>query len=415
MGKKATVTDLNGKANILPSEKPSELEIYIDSQDKSYLPIKKTVIYNKNNLGQFIINKRPIDINVSLTWQTGTPVMGTIEIDIPYEKYELKRKDKGKHTFQIFSRTFNPTITVTSLTPTGQPLTFDYPVTLPINGVFIVDAPLVIGFKPNVNIMVDEGVKLTIIQHNVSGGSTVFINEHEGSYAGDLPDFGDYTIVRSGKGFPNPDSTFFIISDLKNEIDLIIKLHCEEAKSFYDNMNWNSFIEKVDQLSNNDDCYCEMNKKAGEVSMDKLDEYERALEFYKKITYGFQPCYLPEGDPKIDPFIHLRMLECAVQSKEYDDGMREAAKFDELIQLLPSDVKTQAICKKNYLQGLLMTDEYWRLCNESKKVSLKKGRELKKGIEKLGRETVNHLETYEREKGNCPSLHIQLEQIRKGC
>ena len=95
--------------------------------------------------------------------------------------------------------------------------------------------------------------------------------------------------------------------------------------------------------------------------------------------------------------------------------MREADKFDELVQLLAQNNKARSICNKNYLLGLLMIDEYWRLCDEKHKASFSKAKEIKTDLDKLGREIKNHLEDYESKRESCPSLQVQQNLILEGC
>nr|MBC8488593.1 hypothetical protein [Bacteroidota bacterium] len=415
-GVKQTFTDFNGKANIFPSEKPSDIEIYIEALDGIYIPLKKTVKYIENNLGHFEIDKRPIEIRVGLRWNNGAPVRkGTVEIDMPYEKHKLSSKDNGKHTFYYYNRSFNPNLTIKAQTPTGQPFTREQTINIPPDpSVYSVDVPLILEPRPTVEVLVDEGVMITIIQGK-GNDETVVVTDHDGNYLSQLPDFGEYTIVRSGEGFTFPDSTFFIISQSQQTIDLTRQPLCAEAQTNYSNGNWNSFIDKVNQLTINDNCYCEMNKKAGEVSMDNLNDYKSALEFYKRITYSTPPCVIGKDDPKYDPFIHLRMLECCVESQQYEEGIREADKFDELIILLPPDTKAQAICKKKYLKGLLMVDEYWSLCKRMRSVGLDKAEQIKAKLNELRKDAIQHLETHEKTRGSCPSLQVQLGQVKGGC
>ena len=408
-----TRTDFNGKANIFPNEKPSDLDIYIDAPDDSYIPVSNKVKYTENKLGKFLIDPRPIDINVFVRWSTGSPIKGSIEIDIPYEKYILKQEDRGRHTFQSYNRLIKPTLTITTQTPTGQPLINDFPITIPNQGIFSVDVPIVISKMPTINILVDEGVKLKIIQRTISGDSSIFISDHDGNYKGELPDFGGYTIIRSGSGFRKPDSKFFIIEKVEQTLNLRVKPNCQDAKAFFENRNWTNFIKKVDQLTQNDECYCEMNKKAGEVSMEHLNAYANALEYYNNIIY--KSCVIDDINPEIDPYIHLRMLECSVESKQYNEGIREAEKFDGLVHLLKQNNKAQSICNKNYLLGLLMIEEYWRLCDEKSRASYNVANKIKKEVDELGKKIKDHLEMYEKTRGSCSSLQVQLNQIGGGC
>ena len=414
-GEKQTATDSNGKANILPQKKPSKLTLYIEAQDGSYIPLKKEVQYTDKNLGQFKIDKKPIEIRVSLHWNTGSPVRkGIIEIDIPYQKYKLRSRDKGTHTFDYYSRTIRPSLTIKVITDSGQPFEREHQIIIPQDpSVYSVDVSLILEPKPNVTVLIDEGVRITIIDDD----DKKIIDEHDGNYTGVLPDFGGYKFVRSGDGFVEADTTFNVINKSEQTIDLTVQPLCAEAQAFYNNGNWHSFLDKVEQLTlnENEKCYCEKNKQAAEVNMDNLGDYAGALEYYKKITYSTPPCVIDKEDPNNNPYVHLRMLECSVKSKKYEDGDREAEKFDMLVHLLNQKNKKQSINKKDYLLGLLIVDEYWRLCKESKSVTLSEAQEIKKVLIELRKDAVKHLEKYEKTKKSTPSLQAQLVQIKLGC
>ena len=413
-GNPQTVTEYSGKANIFPDEKPSDLEIYIDAQDNSYIPIKKMVRYVNNDLGQILIKRRPIEINIFVRWSTGSPIMGSLEIDSPYEKYVLEKKDKGKHTFKLFDISNETTLTIKTLTATGESIEKIYPITMPKSGVFSKDIPIVIETKPEITIEVDPGVNVTVIHRTVTGDENIIIKEHAGDYAGQLPDFGDYIIVRSGRGFSPPDSGVYIIDRPQQFISLKVQPHCQEAKKAYDDGNWSIFINKVDLLTVRDECYCEMNKKAGEVRMEKKD-YKNALEYYNNIVYQNTNCIVNKVNTSNDPYIYLRMLECAVESKQYEEGIRAARKFDDREQLLDPLNKAKSICNKDYLLGRLMVNEYWRLCDEKNNAGISKARAIKEKMDEVGKETKNHLERYEKTRGSCPSLQVQLNQMINGC
>lgn len=415
-GKIAGTTDANGKANIYPDEKPSDLEIYIEAVDNSYIPIKESRRYVENNLGEFMIAPRPIDINVLARWSSGMPVTGNIEIDFPYQKYELKRNDRGRHIFKLYSKSRDPILTITAVNHPngGAPLKKIETIRVSKAEGFSLLMPITISLKPWLDVSVDPGVKITIIHDTVTGGTSIFEDEHDGDFSGELPDFGDYTIVRTGAGFKQADSTFLSIDKSKTRLNLKRQLKCQKVQTLYDEGNWKMFVKKVEQLNVNDECYCEMNKNAGEVSMESLRDYKGALEFYTNLVYK-SSCVIDKVNPGIDPYIHLRMLECCVKSKQYNDGMREADKFDELVQLLAQNNKARSICNKNYLLGLLMIDEYWRLCDEKHKASFSKAKEIKTDLDKLGREIKNHLEDYESKRESCPSLQVQQNLILEGC
>ena len=413
-GEKQTATDSNGKANIFPHKKPSKLTLYIEAQDGSYIPLKKDVEYTDKNLGQFKIDKRPIEIKVSLHWNTGSAVKkGIIEIDMPYQRYELKSKDRGTHTFDYYSRT-SLTLTIKVKTDSGQPFERKHKIIIPQDpSEYSVDVSLILEPKPNVTVLIDEGVQITIIDDD----DKKVIDEHDGNYTGELPDFGGYNFVRSGDGFVEADTTYMAINKSELTIDLTRQPLCEEAQASYDNGHWDDFLHKVEQLTlnENEKCYCEKNKQAAEVSMDNLKDYAGALEFYKKITYSTPPCVIDKKDPNNDPYVHLRMLECSVKSQKYEDGIREAEKFDRLVQLLDKKTKKQSINKKDYLLGLLYVDEYWRLCEKSKRVTLSEAKKMKKDLNELRKRAVKHLDKYEKTKKSTPSLQAQLAQIKKGC
>jgi hypothetical protein len=413
-GEKQTATDSNGKANIFPHKKPSKLTLYIEAQDGSYIPLKKDVEYTDKNLGQFKIDKRPIEIKVSLHWNTGSAVKkGIIEIDMPYQRYELKSKDKGTHTFDYYSRT-SLTLTIKVTTDSGQPFERKHQINIPQDpSEYSVDVSLILEPKPNVTVLIDEGVQITIIDDD----DKKVIDEHDGNYTGELPDFGGYNFVRSGDGFVEADTTYMAINKSELTIDLTRQPLCAEAQAFYDNGHWDGFLHKVEQLTlnENEKCYCEKNKQAAEVSMDNLKDYAGALEFYKKITYSTPPCVIDKKDPNNDPYVHLRMLECSVKSQKYEDGIREAEKFDRLVQLLDKKTKKQSINKKDYLLGLLYVDEYWRLCEKSKRVTLSEAKKMKKDLNELRKRAVKHLDKYEKTKKSTPSLQAQLAQIKRGC
>ena len=411
-GEKQSFTDPSGKANILPKKKPSNLTLYIGALDGSYIPLTKKVKYVDKDLGQFEIKKRPIEIRVSLHWNTGAPVTkGTIEIDMPYQRYKLKSRDRGAHTFESYSRTINPSLTIKVTTPSGQSFERTHQIILPTDKyVFSVDVALILEPKPNVTVLIDEGVRLQIFDD----ADSLIANEF-GDYTSDFPDFGIYTFVRSGDGFVESDTTTMIIDQSEQTIDLTRQPVCAEADSFYNNGLWQSFLDKVEQLTEKDECFCDMNKKAAEVSMDNENDYAGALKFYKKITYSTKPCVINKEDPNIDPYVHLRMLECSVNSEKYEDGIREAYKFDGLVQLLGAVNKKQSINKKDYLLGILMVDEYWRLCEKRKSVTLRKAKEIKQKLDDIRKEAIEHLDKYEKTKKSTPSLQVKLMQIKNGC
>ena len=109
------------------------------------------------------------------------------------------------------------------------------------------------------------------------------------------------------------------------------------------------------------------------------------------------------------------MLECAVESKQYEEGIRAARKFDEREQLLAPLNKAKSITNKDYLLGRLMVNEYWRLCDEKNKAGISKARAIKSKMDDVGKEAKNHLYRYEKTKGSNPSLQVQLNQIINGC
>jgi len=411
-GELKTATNYNGKANILPDVKPSKLSLYIQAQNNSYYPLTKTVQYNNSNLGQFEIDPRPIEINVNLHWSSsGLPVMGIIEIDLPYQRYELTKKDGGEHTFNYYKRTLNPKLTIKTTTPSGQTFTREHPIVIPPdNSIYSVDVPLIIEPKPRISILVDEGVTIEVLHHRIDSILTVF-SGHDGDYYGDLPDFGGYTVIRTGIGFVIPDEQFIDISSSEQLINLRRQPHCKKAQEYYNNGNWPSFVQNVLQLTVNDNCYCEMNKKAAEVSMDKLNNFADALSFYEKIIYGSYQCSIGKDNPRIDPYIYLRMLECCVELKLYENGLRDADNFDGLVQLLGAN-KKQSICKKDYLLGQLMVNEYWRMENDIRTiVNHSELQKIRNQQNELKRKTINHLDRYEKNKGSCPSLAIQRNQL----
>ena len=92
----------DGKAVILPQKKPSKLKFRIVDPLGRYGPLTKEINYTQDNLGTFKIEPKPIKIKVKLRWADtpSEPVVGSLEINNPYDSYDLKRSDRGEHTFE---------------------------------------------------------------------------------------------------------------------------------------------------------------------------------------------------------------------------------------------------------------------------------------------------------------------------
>jgi len=260
---------------------------------------------------------------------------------------------------------------------------------------------------------VDPGVILEIYHLNMFGDTIKVINGHKGNYSGELPDYGTIAIIKTGTGYEiNPDSTYKLIEKPETTINLTRLPNCEKAAILLANKNWTDFVKQVDQLDVGDDCFPIMNKKAGEVSMNRLSDYNGALEYYKNIVYKYTTLVIKEKNPVNDPYIYLRMLECSMKSKQYKEGIRAAKDFDEFRLTLNEINKDKSICKKEYLLGLLMVDECFRLKKEKTSAGTNRSRRITKDLFDLVKDTKAHLEMYLKIRGECPSLANELARIR---
>ncbi len=411
------ITEASGKGTIFPKYCPSNLDLSIYMTDNSYIPLKKNVKYNKNNqnLGKLLIEPKPIDVNVDIRWlKDGNPIRGTIEIDFPYQKYILKGPDKGKHTFNIYDKTIHRVLTITAQRPkTDQVIVKTHPIPMPPPGVFTVDVPVKIPLKPQLNVIVDPGVILEI-NHITSFGDTIpVITGHHGNYTGELHDYGITEIIRTGKGFDlYPSSTTYLIENTETTKNLTRQPNCKKAATLLAKKNWKDFVDQVGLLNVSDNCFPSMNKKAGEVSMERLGDYSGALKFYNNIVYNYTNLVIKGKHPVNDPYIYLRMLECSMESKQYKEGIRAAREFDKFRLILNVKNKILTICKKEYLLGLLMVDECYRLRKEINSEGVRRTTKIKAELSELIKETIAHLEMYQKTRGACPSLADELSKIR---
>jgi len=423
-GNLETLTDNNGRANIFPIERPLDLNIEARPQGRDYFAKTVTKQYSNPNLGIIFLDPRPIKLHVTLKWAgSGLPVNGGLELVPSHLKYSLTSKDHGRHTFDYYDKNRDPKLIITATTPTGNPFTKEVPISLAmvINGE--INIPLNIRPRPRITVNVDDDVLLSIYRHTIHNSLVPIETEVLGGYTGELPDFGQYTFVRYSGSFVEPDSIFKYVTKSNEILDLTRQPYCSAAEALFANHSWEMFLEKVNEITIETDCYGKFNKKAAEVCKNELKEYEDALKYYQNITSGDNTSVIDGFDPKIDPYIRLNMLECcflAVKDHQEDNsknlqfykiGKQQVLEFDKLLHLLHSN-SNQAQRKKELLFCRLLLVEFWST-DPSKVNGGSRTSKAKADRENLYHETIAKLEKYQSKPklSGFPSLQTELDQI----
>ncbi|MBT5212655.1 MAG: hypothetical protein HOM08_12520 [Candidatus Marinimicrobia bacterium] len=424
-GNLETLTDDNGRANIFPSQRPMWLNIEVRPQGQEYFGSSESKQYINPNLGIIFLDPRPIKLHFTLRWAgSGLPVSGEMEIVPSHQKYILNSQDKGSHTFEYYEKNLDPKLIITATTPSGKAFKKEVPISLAraINSEIF--TPLNIQPKPRITVIVDDGVRLSIYRHTINNSLVAIETGVLGGYDDELPDFGEYTFVRYSGSFVEPDSIYKFITKSNEILDLTRKPHCSEAEALFVNHSWKLFLEKVNEISIQTDCYGTFNKKAAEVCKDELKDYEAALKYYQNITSGETTAIIDGFDPKIDPYIRLNMLEiCLLLAKGdqennssylkyYKVGKQQAGEFDKLIQLLQGN-GAQAQRKKELLLCRLLIHEFWSTDPRESEGGGNTAN-AKRYREKLYEETVDNLERYQSKPKmvGFPSLQTELDQLR---
>lgn len=427
-GIQETLTDENGRAYIFPPRRPMELKIEVKPAGNDYLATTINKEYTQSNLDVVYLEPRPIKIHVTLKWAgSGLPVNGDLEIMPSHLTYHLNRGDQGKHSFDYFEKNRDPKLVITAMTSTNNPLTKEIPISLSMATNGEINLQLNLQPRPRITVSVDAGVLLSIYRHTINNTLVPIGTGLMGGYVGELPDFGGYTFVRYSGSFVEPDSIYKIVTKSDEYLDLKRQPLCAEADLLFANHSWQQFIEKVNNISEEADCYAIFNKHAAEVCMDELKKYREALAYYQKITSGPVVSLIEGIDPTIDPYIRLKMLECcflevqiesqynADNQKIYELGKRQAKEFDNLLQMLLPSNSAQAQSKKEFLYCKLLIDEFWNL--EPTTANISAGLNvsaIKDYREELYAMMLLKIETYQRKyrSPGFPSLQNELVQLQ---
>ena len=186
---------------------------------------------------------------------------------------------------------------------------------------------------------------------------------------------------------------------------------CNKADSYFDEGDWASYLDQVDRLGPEDDCYCSMNEEAGRVSLDEMGEYGRAAGYLNKVAYEHSSC-----EQWKSPYLHLRRLQCYVElndEQSFSSGGEANRSFSGVIQLISPGDKQELLCQRGYLLGRLMYQERQRLLEVIKsskdpaRISMKK-----KDEKRVRRLAIMHIEGYENTNKNCQSLQNELIALK---
>ncbi len=413
-GERASQTNpQSGAAEIFPDESPSTLNIMIASMTGEYQSLRQKVDYSheQRDLGVFRVIPKPIAIDVSLKWaETGLPVTGTLEIDMPFDLYELTSIDQGRHSFEYFDRHIKPNLTIRTQAP-GSGMAFErsFPIQF-TRGAYQVEIIDILRPIPYVKIEVDPSTRVSI-QSEATGEIEVSLNE--GTFEGELSNFGAYNIILSGANYPTTDTIPEYIDKAMTVFDLRPPKGCLDIADAYLLDSLGSYIDLVENLSENVDCYCDENQRAARVSI-QAGDYYRAVEFINKVASATKMASCSKQWKS--PYLRLWSLQSYVEINRTDNLIRASFAYDELnqrVQLLPDRVRTDVVCKANYFYGMIL---YKTVQKYQERVKSTRGSERDDWLEKrneAGEQARAFLDLYQINKSNCGyMLQHALEDVK---
>ena len=387
----------------------------INISGEGYEDLVKVVKLTKRNSGKereidLLKTNEPLRYTVNIIWagpSSSIPVEGKLEINKPYQVGYLDDDNEGRYSFEFFDRSVNPNLTIIATDPySGAPFKTERILELTKDeNVYKQTEDIIIGTSPEIKILVDGGKKFSVLRE---GNLIPGIEKQSGSFQGKLPGYGLYQIVQFWSG--KTDTTNHAVYTENIEIDLRRGDQCNKVDNYLDDGDWASFLDQVDRLTDDDDCYCDHIEEAGRVAMDELKEYDRAVGYLNKIASEQQEC----GQWK-SPYLHLRRLKCFVEiddNNSYAFGTDVSKSFQSLIQLIDPSNKKETLCQNDYLLGRLMYQEHMRKINEvnnSKNPS--RIERFRKEAKLIRRVAIQYIEEYEAN-GGCQSLQSELSALK---
>ncbi len=401
----------DGRAIILPQKKPSILTIKIVDPHGRYGSLTKEVNYTQDDLGIFKIEPTPIKINVKLRWAETPrePVVGTLEIDNPYDYYELIRSDSSEHTFEYIRVDLetNPTLIITATTPTGRSFKKEIRIQIP-KGSYEVPVADNLLPRPFCIVLANPDAYISIL-HNVNGTQRVFVNRHQGEWSGELPDFGEFIFVRESLSRLQADSLHVYVDRSQFEVDLELPPNCQEVALLLTNSKIDEYLNKVDELVPQDKCYCSEIAEAIEITTSNPDpDYKRSATYFNKL---FRDC---PTDSK-NPFHFLRALRAYYELKDFDKGEGAYSGFRRRIATIPEDRIKETTCRADYIYGKLMYlkyEDYNRQLRDPTLTSSQRRQGLTDERDKLRRSLREFIENYQNNPDRtCGSLQQELHRL----
>ncbi len=404
----------SGSAEIFPETSPSTLEIMISSRAGDYQTLTRKVAYKyeKPELGIFEVTPKPTTIDVSLRWAgTGMPVSGTLEIDMPFDLYELTPKDQGKHSFNYYDRYLNPNLKIIAQTP-GSGMSFER--TFPIQftpGIYKVEIIDILRPIPRLRIEVDPSTTVSI-QRESTGEIEVSLNE--GTFEGDLSDFGAYNIILSGANYVSPDTIPEYIEKAMTILKLEPPKDCLEIADAYYLDSLDTYRDLAWDLPANIDCYCDENQRAARISLIAKD-YERAVNFIDRVAAATISTTC--GMQWKSPYLRIWALQAYLEINKDENLDKARLAFDEFnqrVQLLPDSEREQAVCQANYFYGMIL---YKTVQLYQEEVTKTRGSDRNSALgnrNEVGESARDFLELYQLNTSDCgKSLQYALDDVKK--